>query len=224
MIHFLDKDSIFITILDYPLSYLELIGWMSGIVAVAFSSLGNIWSWPIGIINVISSFFLFYQVQLYPDMFLQVFFFITNIMGWWRWTHPLKGEEDSKRELKVSLLGRNSLIFFLFLTILFSFLLGLLAADLHNLLPSLFSKPSASPYSDSLVMVLSILATYLMVQKKVECWVLWIAADIIATYLYFIRDIKFYSLLYFIFCFIAGYGLWHWAKQYNKTKNSSHAH
>jgi len=212
----LDKDAIFITLLDYPLSYLELFGWVSGIVAVVLSSMANVWSWPIGILNVVLSFFLFYQVQLYPDMFLQLFFFVTNLIGWWRWTHPKKEEENLRNELKVSLLSRKWLVVLSISTILFSLLLGLLASDLHNLIPALFSKPSASPYLDSLVMVLSIIATYLMVQKKVECWVLWIVADVIATYLYFIRDIKFYSLLYFIFCFIAAYGLWNWSNQLKK--------
>ncbi len=224
MLHWLDKDSIFVTILSYPLSYIELIGWITGIVAVVLSSITNIWSWPIGVINVVLSFFLFYQVQLYPDMFLQVFFLITNLMGWWRWTHPNKEEEDLKRELKVSVLNRNSLVLISLLVIGCSGLLGLLASDLHNLLPTLFSKPSASPYLDSWVMVLSIFATYLMIQKKVECWIVWIAADIIASYLYFIRDIKFYSLLYFVFCFIAAYGLWHWNKEYRKIKIAFHEH
>ena len=140
MTNFLDKDSILVTVLDYPLSYLELIGWLSGIIAVTLSSIGNIWSWPIGIINVVLSFFLFYQVQLYPDMFLQIFFFVTNMLGWWRWTHPNKGEENLKQELKVSLLNKRSLIVFLFITILFSFLLGLLASDLHHLLPALLAS------------------------------------------------------------------------------------
>jgi nicotinamide mononucleotide transporter len=223
MINLFDKDSIFFTIAGYPLSYLEFIGWVSGIVAVALSSLGNLWSWLIGIINVVLSFFLFYQVQLYPDMFLQVFFFVTNIMGWWRWAHPKKGEENANNELKISLLTGRSLLVIFAITLAFSSVLGLLASDLHHLLPVFFSKPSASPYLDSLVMVLSIVATYLMVQKKVECWALWIAADIIATYLYFIRDIKFYSMLYFIFCFIAAFGLWNWHNQYQKSKSASNA-
>ncbi len=223
MLELLDKDTILITLLGYPLSYLEFFGWVSGIIAVVLSSTTNTWSWPIGIINVVLSLFLFYQVQLYPDMFLQVFFFVTNLLGWWRWTHPKKEEEDLKKELKVSLLSLKWLFVSIILTIILSFLLGLLASDLHNLLPVLFSKPSASPYLDSLVMVLSIIATYLMVQKKVECWALWIAADIIATYLYYIRGIKFYSLLYFVFCFIAAYGLWNWNHQYQKSKISTNA-
>jgi nicotinamide mononucleotide transporter len=214
----LDKDTIFITLLNYPLSYLELLGWVSGIVAVALSSIGNVWSWPIGIINVVLSFFLFYQVQLYPDMFLQLFFFVTNLLGWWRWKHPKKDEEDGKKELKVSLLTKQWMVGMASATAAAALLLGWLASDLHNLLPLLFSKPSASPYLDSLVMVLSIVATYLMVQKKVECWALWIAADLIATYLYFIRDIKLYSLLYFIFCFIAAYGLRNWNHQLKKPR------
>src|SRR5882762_1859133 len=99
---FFSIEKIALTVFGYPLSYLELFGWISGIVAVVLSARANLWSWPIGIINVTLSFFLFFQVQLYPDMFLQIFYFITNLIGWWRWANPKQGEENKKQELKVS--------------------------------------------------------------------------------------------------------------------------
>src|SRR5688572_10097144 len=104
---FFDIENIFFTAWNYPVSYLEFFGLISGIIAVLLSAFANVWSWPIGIINVTLSFFLFFQVQLYPDMFLQVFFFVTNVLGWWRWTHPKPFEEDRKHELKVSLMKGN---------------------------------------------------------------------------------------------------------------------
>src|SRR5688500_11296213 len=100
--NFFDIDQIFFTIWGYEMSYLEFFGTIAGAIAVCLSAKANVWSWPIGLINVTLFFFLFYQVQLYPDMFLQVFFFITNIMGWWRWTHPAPDEEDRKHELRVT--------------------------------------------------------------------------------------------------------------------------
>jgi nicotinamide mononucleotide transporter len=56
--------------------------------------------------------------------------------------------------------------------------------------------------------------TFYMIQKKIECWIMWLTIDIVASWLYYIRDIKFTSLLYFIFCLIAVYALFNWIREY----------
>lgn len=216
-----DNSHIFFTVLGYDVSYLEFFGWLAGIIAVVLSARAHIWSWPIGIINVTLSFFLYYQVQLYPDMFLQVFFFVTNIIGWWRWANPRKGEEDSKNELRVSFMTRREVVLALAISIIGTFLLGLFASNLHEFFPTVFNQPSAAPFLDSFITVVSILATFYMIQKKAESWIMWILVDALATYLYFVRDIKFYSLLYFLFCGIAAYGLSNWVKEFRGYTSSN---
>jgi len=218
MLQFFDHQFIFFTALGYPMSYLEFFGTVAGAIAVWLSARANIWSWPIGLINVTLFFFLFFQVQLYPDMFLQVFFFITNLIGWWRWANPKQGEENQKKELKVSLMSRLWLIIFAVISLAGAFAFGALAKNLHEFLPSIFNKPSAFPYWDSFVTVTSIGATYLMVQKKAECWAVWILTDAIATYLYFAKGIKFVGIEYLAFCFIAAFGLWNWIKEYRTNQ------
>jgi nicotinamide mononucleotide transporter len=211
---FFDLQNIFFTILGYPISYLEFFGLISGLVAVVLSSLANIWSWPLGIINVTLSFFLFFQVQLYPDMFLQIFFFVTNVMGWWRWTHPKLGEEDTHKQLKVSFLPYRKLIIYTLISVAGTITMAFFAKNLHEWLPLIFTKPSASPYLDSFITIMSVMATFLMIQKRAECWIIWVLVDVVATYLYFVRDIKFYSLMYFAFCIIASFGFWNWWREY----------
>jgi nicotinamide mononucleotide transporter len=215
---FFDHDSIFFTILGYPMSYLEFFGTVAGAIAVWISARANVWSWPIGIINVVLLFFLFYQVQLYPDMFLQIFFLITNILGWWRWTHPKPGEENLQQELKVTVLLNKARLWVLVGIAFTSIAFGAMAAQLSNWLPLIFTQPSAFPFLDSFVTVVSIAAQYLMLQKKLECWALWILADVVATFLYFFKDIKFLALEYLVFCFIAAYGLWNWRREYISYK------
>ncbi len=211
---FLDINTIFFEFLGYPMSYLEFFGTLAGAVAVWLSARANILGWPIGLINVTLFFFLFFQVQLYPDMFLQAFFFVTNLVGWWRWSHPKLGEANQKKELKVSFLADRQWLFFSAAGISGTVLLGALASNLHHWIPAIFSKPSAFPYLDSFVTVMSIIATFLMVQKKAECWLVWIAVDLIACGLYVSKGIKLVAVEYLAFCFIAAFGFWHWMKEY----------
>jgi len=53
-----------------------------------------------------------------------------------------------------------------------------------------------------------------MIQKKVECWIIWIVIDVVATYLYFLKGAKFFGVEYLIFTGIASFALWNWMKEY----------
>lgn len=196
------------------MSYLEFFGTVAGAIAIWLSAKGNIWSWPLGIVNVVLFFFLFFQVQLYPDMFLQVFFFVTNLIGWWRWAHPKQGEEDSRNELKISFMPSQQLMIWSAVGLVGTLVSGTIASRLHEWLPGMFVKPSAFPFIDSFVTVMSIVATFLMIRKKAECWIIWVIVDAVATGMYFIKEIKFVGVEYLAFCFIAAFGFWHWLKEF----------
>ncbi len=211
---FFDINNIFFEVLDYPMSYLEFFAVISGLIAVALSAKANIWSWPIGIINVFLSAFFYYQIQLYPDMFLMVFFFVTNLLGWWRWANPKPEEEDNKKELKVSFMKWKQFLILSLVGIAGTFFIGKMASKLHDWFPLLFNLPSSYPYADSFILVMSVITTFFMIQKKIECWIIWIIVDIVATYLYFLKGAKFFGVEYFIFTLIAIFGLWSWIREY----------
>lgn len=217
---FFDIDHIFFEVLGYPMSYLEFFGTIAGAIAVWLSARANILNWPIGIINIVLLFFLFYQVQLYPDMLLQIFYFITNLVGWWRWAHPKEGEENKKKELTVSYMGMKRFLVACGIGLVGTGLLGTFAKNLHALFPAIFVLPSAYPYADSFVTVMSIVTTFLMIQKKIESWILWIMVDTLASYLYFAKGIKFVGIEYLSFCFIAAFGLWNWMKEFRLEKDT----
>jgi nicotinamide mononucleotide transporter len=209
-----DIQNIFFTVMGYPMSYIEFFGVLFGLLAVWLSAKAHIWSWPLGIANVTLSFFLYYQVQLYPDMFLQIFFLVTNIIGWIRWANPKKGEEDLKNELRVSYMDRKQFVLISALGIVGTIILGSIASRLHEWLPRLFPVSSAFPYADSFITIMSVLTTFLMIRKKVENWIIWIVIDVVATYLYYVKGVKFLSLEYFIFTILASFGLWNWIREY----------
>lgn len=203
------------------MSYLEFFGTLAGLAAIALSAKASIWNWPVGIFNTVLFFFLFYQVQLYPDMFLYAFFFVTNIVGWWRWAHPGEGEEDRKKELRVSHIRPMQLFLIAGIGISGTLAMGTFASKLHELLPYVFQLPSAFPYLDSFVTVMSITATYFVIQKKIEVWIIWIVVDLIATYIYFAKGIKFVSLQYLVFCFLAAYGWYNWRREFRSYQKQS---
>ena len=211
---FFNSHSIFFSVLGYQMSYLEFFAVLTGIISIILSAKANIWSWPAGIVNVFLSAFFYYQIQLYPDMFLMVFFFVTNILGWWRWANPKPEEEDKKKELKVSFMPQGQFLVWLAVGIAGTILVGTLASQLHNWFPLLFNLPSAYPFVDSFILVMSVITTFLMIQKRIECWIIWLLIDVVATYLYFLKGAKFFGVEYFVFTIIAAFALWNWIKEY----------
>ncbi len=222
MTNFFDINNIFFEVLNYKMSYLEFYAVIFGLIAVMLSAIANIWSWPLGIINVVLSAFFYFQIQLYPDMFLQFFFFVTGIMGWWRWANPKPGEEDKKKELRVSFMGFKRFTTLFMSGIVGTFFMGALASRLHEWFPYIFNLPSAYPYVDSFILVMSVITTFFMIQKKIECWIIWIIVDIIATYLYFLKGAIFFSVEYLLFTILAFFGLLNWIREYRSYPSPSH--
>lgn len=204
--HFFEIENIAFQILDYPISYVELIGTLFGLISVYFASRANILTWGTGLVNEVFLFILFFQVQLYADMFLQIYFFVVTLYGWYKWN--LKTTETKISETSF----RNKI--FLVISILIGTLIsGFLFTNIHLYLPTHFKIQAAYPFTDSFVMVASIVATILLAKKKIENWYLWIAVDLVCVILYFKKGVYFLSLEYFIFLGLASYGLYHWKKQ-----------
>ena len=67
--------------------------------------------------------------------------------------------------------------------------------NFHDIFPKLFNLPSAFPYMDSFTTVMSIVATFMLMKKKVKAWWMWLAIDIISNYMNFLKDIKLYLLI-----------------------------
>jgi len=204
--NFFEIKNVAFQIWDYPISYVELIGTLFGLISVYFASRANILTWGTGIVNEVFLFILFFQVQLYADMFLQIYFFIVTLYGWYKWNSKTAESKISETSF------RNKI--FLTVTILIGTLIsGFLFTNIHLYLPTYFKIQAAYPFTDSFVMVSSIIATILLAKKKIENWYLWIAIDLVCVVLYFKKGVYFLSLEYFIFLGLASYGLYHWKKQ-----------
>ncbi|TGL55662.1 nicotinamide riboside transporter PnuC [Leptospira kemamanensis] len=198
--------------LGYPLSLLELLGTTSGLICVYLASRNHILTWPIGIFNSICFFFLFYQIQLYSDMLLQIYFFGSSIYGWIIW------RKRTGQFTKIVSLGRKMNLFLMFLILVGTFGLGYLTKHLPVLFPQIFQKPPDFLYWDAFTTVTSIIANLLLAQRKLESWFLWVLVDIVCIVLYSLKNIPFVTIEYVIFLLIAFYGCWHWYKEYQENR------
>lgn len=193
---------------DYPMSLIEIFGTLTGLITVWLAARNNILTWPFGLINVSTFFIIFWQVNLYADMFLQVYFFSMSIYGWIFWYR------QKNTIKKIAIINNQQRLYSVLFMVVSTLLLGYLISRIHIWLPQLFSKPAAFPYFDAYTTVLSVLATIWMAKRMIESWVLWILVDIVAIVLYFLKGIKLVSIEYIVFLLMSIYGLMAWIKEY----------
>lgn len=217
MQNFFDINNIFFTIYGYPMSYLEFFGTLLNIWCVWLVAKKNIWNWPIGIIATVLFLVLFYQIRLYADFFEQIYFLITGFLGWWIWKGGTKEEGNVS---KISICSKRERFFYLLVIVGMTLIVGHLMKNIHLILPAYFPEPASWVYVDTFTTVVSFVATYLLIVKKVEAWILWILVDIIGIWLYFVKEVRFISFLYLIFLVLATKGLIDWYKTWKKLSEN----
>ncbi len=167
--------------------------------SVFFANRNSFHTWWTGIIGTILLGILFFEVKLYADVILQVFFILTGLWGWWMW---LYGSQE-KNELPITRVSLNQLFLFAGLAIFLAIGHGFM---LHALTDASF------PFIDSIILVCSIIAQFLLMKRKLESWYFWILVDLVAVPLYAAKELYLTSTIYFLFLILAIWGLLHWKK------------
>jgi nicotinamide mononucleotide transporter len=208
---FFDITFILFTIWHYPVSFIELAGTLTGLACVWLAARQNILTWPIGMVSMVCFFAIFYQVHLYSDMFLQVYFFVMSVYGWLNWS------KQHQAHIPVSVLDNKARTMVFAAVAATTAALGFMMTGIHSWLPALFPQPAAYPFVDTFIAVASVLALVLQARRILENWILWIAIDIVAVYVYYDRNIRLVSIEYAVFTILAVYGFFAWLKDVQKS-------
>ncbi len=182
-----------------PLDLTEAFGFATGAICVWLVTKGNIWNWPVGLLNNIFFAILFWRARLFADFGLQGVYFALGIFGWWAWMNG--GEQRSP--LPVSRTSRLE----------WSILFIVLTAGTWALREILILINGAVPFWDAVTTILCLCAQYLLCRKRIENWFFWIAADVIYVPLYFSRGLPLTGILYAGFLFLCLVGLKRWRRE-----------
>lgn len=179
------------------MNLVELIAAVLGIAAVFLATRQNVWNWPLGILNFALYIIVFYQAKLYAQVGLQVMYIGLAMYGWWNWLHG--GAHHG--ELRVSRVGSREAIL---LTLAFALATPALTFVLAR------ATDAALPLADSALTAASLVAQYMMTRKYVECWLVWLAADMAYVALFIHQSLWPTVGLYVAFCALAAMGWRDW--------------
>ncbi|MGK2889484.1 MAG: nicotinamide riboside transporter PnuC [Candidatus Malihini olakiniferum] len=209
----------------YKLSWIEAIGALCGLLCIWLASLEKNINYLFGLINVSLFAVIFFQIQLYASLLLQIFFFMANVYGWYAWT---RGTDQQDIVLKIRWLPLPRLLAW---SVLGALAIGLMTVYIDAVFATLTGiavttptlQPDAFPFWDSSMMVLSMIAMVLMTRKYVENWILWVVVNIISVVIFTYQSVYVMAMEYLILTGIALNGTRLWIKEARQRKTPSYA-
>jgi nicotinamide mononucleotide transporter len=183
------------------MTYTEIFGALTGLICVWLTVRENVWNWPIGLVNNVFFFVLFFGAKLYADAGLQVFFFVLGLYGWWQWLHG--GQNDTELSISRTQLAVAGLLGFIALA--GTAAMGTMLARYTD---------AALPFCDSSIAVLSLIAQWMLARKLLENWLVWITVDVISVGVYLTRHLYLTAGLYAVFLVLATLGYFAWKRTF----------
>ncbi|VBB45615.1 Nicotinamide mononucleotide transporter PnuC [uncultured Paludibacter sp.] len=188
-------------IFDYVITnWVELLGAVLSLVYLYLSIKEKIGLWIFGFLCSTLYVIVFFSSKFYADMSLQVYYLVVSVYGWINWK---KNADVKTHILPVTTISKQQ--YGLYIPTIFVIYL------VYYIILKYFTD-SPIPIMDSIVGALSVVATWMLAKKKIENWLLWIAADGIAVGLFVYKQLYPTAVLFVIYTIMAIVGYFQWKK------------
>ncbi len=207
---------------------LEFIAALFGVISVFYARKENILVFPTGIISTAIYVYLLSQWSLYGDLIINIYYTLMSIYGWYMW-HKVMGEDNHHISIsRTNMIDKLKAIGIFIFTSVFV----IIVYRYYNVMPNQLDFTEsvsyawqnitsgnlndfrvATPFLDTFTTGIFFAAMWLMANKKLESWTLWIIGDVVSIPLYFVKGYGFTGIQYAIFLVIAVMGYAEWRNQ-----------
>lgn len=207
-----------ITIGSSHILWREIVGNAFGFASAIGGMRRRVWAWPVGIVGNVLLFTVFFGVAfsnpqhqtLYGQAGRQIFFILTSIYGWWRWTEHRKARGGDSHKPAITprwATARERLQyigFWVAAVVVLQWVFATIGVE--------WPAPRWYFWADAWIFVGSMVATYAMARGWNDFWLAWIAVDLVGVPL--LIHSKFYpsAVLYAVYGGLVIYGFFVWLK------------
>ena len=158
-------------------------------------------NYPIGAISTVAYCILFLQFHLLASMAINAFLSVYLVYGWFRWrsdadTRPVHRTTAASWALHISVAALGYLC-----------IVGISTALGGHL-----------AWTDSVIFAGTVLAQFMMDNKKLENWGIWALVNVFAIYTYFTAGLMLVGFQYIFFLANTAYGYYTWRKGMTEVK------
>lgn len=181
-------------------SLLEVFAVFTSYVATFLCVVERRANYPVGAITTAAYCLLFWQFGLVASSAINGFLMVYLLYGWFRW----KSDADTRPVTRMT--GLSWLASIAVAATGYLIVVGIATALGGNLV-----------FADSMILALTILAQFMLDNKKYENWYVWAVMNVIAIYVYFTAGLFLAAFQYVFFLVNAFYGLYMWNKSRKVT-------
>lgn len=179
------------------MEYIEIIGAVIGLLYLYLEYKASVYLWPVGIVMPLFYIYIFFVSKFYADMGINIYYLFASIYGWIRWNKA----SGQPKEIPISY---TPLKYWLPLFLVFLILFAGIAWILIQF------TDSPVPYGDSFTTALSIVAMWMLANKYIEQWGLWIGVNVVSCVLYTWKGLYPTALLYVVYSIVPVFGYIKW--------------
>ncbi|MBP7769881.1 MAG: nicotinamide mononucleotide transporter [Aliarcobacter sp.] len=170
----------------------------------------NIWCWLAAFFSTLIYSILFFDASLLMDSFLNVFYLVMAIYGWYSWKYG--NTKTKNKSLEISSFGLIKNIKFIIVLTIVSFILGYIMAN--------YTKADFA-YLDTFTTVFAIFSTYMLTKKILENWLYWLIIDTVSIYIYINKGFYLTAILFTIYSILAMVAFSQWKVEYKNNESSN---
>ena len=206
-----------------------------GVLSVFYAKKENILVFPTGIISTGIYVYLLSQWNLYGDLIINIYYTLMSLYGWYMWRKVIDNDQhhipisrtSKKDKLKAFGIFLSTSIFVIVVYRYYNVMPNNIGFSeiVHDAISKLGSGNliefrKGIPYLDTFTTGVFFAAMWLMANKKIENWTLWIVGNIVSTPLYFVKGYGFTGIQYSIFLVLAIFGYLAWKKNLDNKKQT----
>ncbi len=179
---------------------------VTALVYVGLAARSSAWCWPFGFVSAVLWAWTTYALYgLVSDALLQVFYAVMAVVGWWQWQHGRTTASGRTAQLPITTLPLRAHLLWSGLAAALALVLGFGFSYLAT---------AVATYPDAFTTTFSVLATFLLIRRKLENWLYWVVVDLAYGWLYFSRGAVLFGLLMVVYVGMAVYGYVTWRRGY----------
>tara|TARA_R110002073_G_scaffold83269_8_gene198681 strand:+ start:542 stop:1147 length:606 start_codon:yes stop_codon:yes gene_type:complete len=184
-------------------SWWEIAAVVLGIAYLVLAMRENILCWYAAFISTGIFLVIFWDVNLYMESALQIYYLGMAIYGWFQWQ---KGHtDDGSLPISSWMLVRHLQVIAAIVVV----------SGTSGYLLSTYTDASF-PYLDSFTTWGAIVTTYMVAKKVLENWIYWFVIDGLSIYLYIDRELYFTATLFAAYLVIVVFGYLTWSRRFSK--------
>lgn len=193
------------------MSHWEYIAVLLGVAYLVLAMKQSLWCWPAAFVSTGIYTIMFWQGFLYMESFLNFYYLLMAVYGWWQWRgSKQQNSAEQEEELvakSIQSWSKNKHAVWISVGVIVAVVLGYLL-DTHT--------QARMAYLDSFTTVFAIMTTYMVTQKVLENWLYWVVIDLASVYLYIQNQYLPTAALFALYTVLAVQGYRVWLKEYRK--------